>query len=572
MDGRSTIPIPSTLSAYPLALTLLGAFQITNQAQPDVDFRSNKARALLAYLVVAHSKPVTRATLAELLWQRYAPASARTNLRQVLTKLRDLLVPFDLLTSDYQTVQLVVDPAVVGCDALLFDDLFDACQRHEHLSLAHCPLCQTRLQQAAALYRGPFLANFGEVDSAPFGDWLQAQRDHYAARFVEIQGALRPVTLPLGNLPQPLTSLIGRTTELRELASKVLHPVYRCLTLIGPGGIGKSRLAIALGEQMRPTFVDGVWFVFLAALDPATAGTGANPHLHDRLATAISTALRLTLHGVKPPTEQLIEYLRTKTLLLILDNFEQLRAGTELLASLLQEAPYLRIVVTSRHRLPLQAQVTYQVAGLPLPPEKGEERLTPAQVIDRYASLQLFVERAANALFPVTYDASTLTTISDLCRLLEGAPLGIELAVALLETQTPVEILHAVRTHYTALQTDLGDLPVRQRSAYAVLRTAWALLSAKEAQTLAHCSVFRGDFTLSAARQITDATPLLLEALVNKSLLHLTVTGADAESNRYTLDELVRQFAAEQLADLEKQGAASASLHLQQDWANLQRA
>lgn len=554
MDTRLIPNLSAAIPVRSLAITLFRSFQVALNQQPVVHFRSNKARALLAYLMLAQSKPVTRATLTELLWQGYPTASARTSLRQVLANLRDLLTPFARLEGDYQTVQLTVDPAVTWCDALTFDELFDACQRHEHAALSQCPLCQTRLQQAVALYTGPFLAGLDGVDSSPFAGWIETQRARYAARFAEAQAALRPVVQAPSNLPRPITSLIGRTDELSELTAKVLHPVYRCLTLIGPGGIGKTRLAIALGEQLRASFADGVIFVALAALDPVTAETSANTRLHDQLATAIGAALHLTWQAVIRPAEQLTTYLRTKTLLLILDNFEHLSAGVELLATLLQEAPQVRILVTSRHRLPLQAQLVYQVAGLSLPPENLTERLSAAEVIDRYASLQLFVERATNALFPVTYDARTIATMSALCRLLEGAPLGIELAVALLETQTLDEILDAVRGHYTALQANLGDLPARQRSAYTVLRTSWGLLSAQEAQTLARCSVFRGGFTLAAAQQIIDADPTDLAALVNKSLLHRTATDsgaapeADPMSGRYTLHELVRQFATEQLA------------------------
>lgn len=551
MDARLIPTLSAATPVQPLTITLFGSFQVALQQQPVVHFRSNKARALLAYLMLAHSKPVKRATLTDLLWQGYAPASARASLRQALANLRDLLAPFARIEGDYQTVQLTFDAAGVWCDALVFDELFDACQRHDHAALTQCPLCQIKLQQAVAWYTGPLLAGLGAVDSQPFTEWLATQRAHYATRFAQAQAALRPATQVPGNLPQPLTPLIGRTAELSELTAKLLHPVYRCLTLIGPGGIGKTRLAIALGAQLCASFVDGVWFVALAALDPAT---GENNHLHDQLATAIGAALGLTWQGAAHPAEQLIAYLRPKALLLILDNFEHLIAEAELLATLLQEAPQVRLLVTSRHRLSLQAQLVYQVAGLALPPEKLTETLLTVEAIDRYASLQLFVERATNALFPVTYDAPTLTTISTLCRLLEGAPLGIELAVALLETQTPTEILRAVRGHYTALQANLGDLPTRQRSAYAVLHTAWGLLSAQEAQTLARCSVFRGGFTLAAAQKIIDAQPADLETLVNKSLLYHSggdvgaALGIGPESGRYTLHELVRQFAAEQLA------------------------
>ncbi|MFN8445024.1 MAG: tetratricopeptide repeat protein [Caldilineaceae bacterium] len=542
--------------SQPLVLRLFGSFQILAQDQYPIEFRSNKGKALLAYLLLTQGRPVARTTLTDLLWSDYTMNSARTNLRQVLSNLREVLGSLDLLQSDYQTVQLRLDSALIWCDALVFDELYDACQRHPHASLANCPLCQTRLQQAAALYKGAFLENFGELDSAPFQTWLQAQRARYAAQFAKIQATLRPAMPPQGNLPQPLTSLIGRNAELSELVAKLQHPVYRCVTLIGLGGMGKTRLAIALGEQMQSHFVDGVWFVSLAALTTEDGETQENLHLQDRIATVISSALRLTLRGTTRPAEQLIAYLREKNLLLILDNFEHLNAGVDLLVSLLQKAPHLQLVVTSRHRLSFQGQLAFQVVGLPLPPEGEDATQPPAQSIARYASLQLFVERAENAALPFAQDVTTLATISALCRLLEGMPLGIELAVTLLERQKPDEILYSVRTHYAALHANLGDLPQRQRSAQAVLLTAWGLLSKQEARILARCSVFQGGFSVSAAQQIVDATLADLEALVHKSLLN------QASDGRFTLHELVRQFAAEQWVASEENSQAVHDRHM----------
>lgn len=516
--------------------------------QPIDTFRSSKARALLAYLLVTRPRPLLRTVLIELLWSDYPAESAQTSLRQVLSNVRTSLKPVALLSADRQYVQLTADAATLWCDVLHFEELLALCQRHPHQALAHCPACQERLRQALALYTGPLLDNLPAVDSAPFNAWLHSEQTRFADRAAAVQALLvAPHTL-LGNLPRPLTSLIGRTAELRELADKALHPVYRCLTLIGPGGIGKTRLALALGEQLRTNFVHGSWFVALAALPTESRENSEQTELNDRIATAISTALGLTLQGTIRPTQQVTEYLREKTLLLILDNFEHLSSGVDWLVTLLQEAANVRLLVTSRHRLPLQAQLVYQVAGLALPPEKAEENLPSDQFIARYTSVQLFVERAENASFPLASDPPNLAAISALCRLLEGAPLGIELAVALLERQSPREILHDVRSHYAALQANLGDLPQRQRSAYAVLHTAWGLLNAQEAQTLARCAVFRGGFTPAAAQKIIDAPPTVLESLIHKSLLHRTASGSDSEPDRYTLHELVRQFAAEQLA------------------------
>ncbi|MCE7982688.1 MAG: hypothetical protein DYG89_16005 [Caldilinea sp. CFX5] len=553
---HSTTP-STTVTSPPIVISLFSTFSVHINGKPIDTFRSNKVRGLLAYLLLTHPQPLLRTTLVDLLWSGYDASSGRVNLRQVLSNIRDSLAPFNLLNANRHHVQLTVDPTLVWCDALHFTALLAACQQHEHRSVTSCLACQERLHQALALYKSPFLDNLPTVESAPFTNWLQSKRAYFAEQVAVAQTMLTAPTIPPSNLPRPLTSLIGRTAALRELAEKGMHPIYRCLTLIGPGGIGKTRLALALGEQLRAHFAHGVWFVALAALPAENPRSSEQTELNDRIATAISTALGLRLQGNVHPAQRVTEHLREQTLLLILDNFEHLSTGVDWLVTLLQEAPNVRLLVTSRHRLPLQAQLVYQVAGLALPPEKAEESLPPDQLIAHYASLQLFVERADNASFAFQRNPPNLAAISALCRLLEGAPLGIELAVALLERQTPGEILHHVRAHYAVLQANLGDLPQRQRSAYAVLHTAWGLLHEQEAQILARCSVFRGGFTATAARQIIDATPATLQALVNKSLIHFTADEHDSDSEsdsnsdsaggRYTVHELVRQFAAEQL-------------------------
>jgi predicted ATPase len=544
MDEEFNHNLPISGVTQPIAISLFGVFSLHVNGQPIDSFRSSKARAMFAYLLMTRPQPLLRATLVELLWPDYAVKSAWTSLRQTLANIRTNLKPFAILQADRQYVHLTVDPASVWCDVLQFEALLDACQRHTHASQRSCPICQKRLHQALALYKGSFLENLPVVDSPPFNDWLDNQRSRFAAQVAALQTMLATPAQP-DNLPRPLTSLIGRSADLRELTEKVLHPVYRCLTLIGPGGIGKTRLAIALGEQLRANFAQGCWFVALAALPPESQDATDQTERHDRIATAISAALGLTLQGANRPTQQVIGYLHDKTLLLILDNFEHLSTGADWLVALLQAAPNVRLLVTSRHRLPMQAQLVYPVTGLALPPEQVEESRPAAQPITQFASLQLFIERAENAFFPFQRNASNLMAISTLCRLLEGSPLGIELAVPLLESQSPSAILHAVRTHYTALQANLSDLPQRQRSAAAVLQTAWELLNAQEAQTLARCAVFRGGFTATAAQRIIDAQPAALESLVNKSLVHFSANNTSAEAGRYTLHELVRQFAAE---------------------------
>ena len=261
--------LPST-SPSVIITTLLGAFQILVDEQIIRKFHTNKSRALIAYLLLAQGRPVLRSALTALLWPGYTAKSAQANLRQAVADLRKTFATVDLFHTDFRTVQLRLDPAQLRCDALRFDELLDACDAHQHSSHATCPACRERLTQALALYQGPFLENLPAVDSGPFNAWLTAQREHYAARAAQsraiLAGAIALQTQPPSNLPTPLTTLIGRQQELIELTDKLHHPVYRCLTLVGPGGIGKTRLALALGAQQRAAFPDGVWFVDLGAL------------------------------------------------------------------------------------------------------------------------------------------------------------------------------------------------------------------------------------------------------------------------------------------------------------------
>ena len=574
-----------------VTLTLFAAFDSTLDGHPNPFLRSKKNRALFAYLVLARSQPVLRSTLATLLWPDYTENSARTNLRQALVRLRNIFAPLELLQADYEQVQLIVDDAHLTCDVLHFDNLLAACEIHRHSSLAHCPLCQERLRQAAALYKGPFLDQFPDLDSPPFEEWRQRQQEQYAERFAEIQATLeasmRPISglgdaaRPPDNLPATPAPLMGRADEVEELITLLLQSTYRSLTLTGIGGTGKTRLALAVGEALRSHFADGTWWVDLSALVPSTfSSTSPNAkdtatdrsQLHDQIATTISTAIGLSRPGTLRPTQHLINHLRERTSLLILDNYEQISAGAGLVAELLNAAPNLWLLITSRHRLPLQYQQIYPVEGLTCPTDEIAD-LPPAEdLLSRYASLQLFVECARRADFALPLDPINLGALVAICRLVEGLPLAIELAAALLETQPPSTILETLRRTYGALQVQVYDMPARQQSMRSVLVAAWELLSPSEAQTLARCAIFRGGFTVDAAQHIADATSADLEGLIHKSLLRRTVSRmalkprikpeiepghdpqliADPQPQymgvRYTVHELVRQFAAEQLA------------------------
>lgn len=372
-----------------------------------------------------------------------------------------------------------------------------------------------------------------------------------------------PAVRPPHNLPRRLTPLIDRFHESNALRKRLLDPNYPLLTIVGEGGVGKTRLALAVAQSLvegttaLPTpdsgwrasgpvgpasapglagpasqFQDGVWFVPLANLLPSD-------NIAEQLATAIGVALGLEFAGNRSLKTQLLERLASKQLLLVLDNFEHFIAGVGFVIELLQSVHNLKLLVTSRHRLNLQAEYVYRLEGLTIP-ETVDSSLTQTTILD-YASVQLFIERAARTTPGFALTAENQSDVLTICQFVEGLPLGIELAAALIEHNDVAAIAQALTENYTLLAAELMDLSPRHRSISTVLDYSWQLLTADEAQILAQCSIFQGGFNLDAVTTITGASINQLESLVQQSLLR------HADGGRFEMHELVRQYAADQL-------------------------
>ena len=390
--AKTPTPVPTiSLATPPLAISLFGAFGIKIGDQPLTAFRSNKARALLAYLALTRPHPIARTTLADLLWKEYAATSARVNLRQVLTHVRELLAPTNLLSVTHQHIGLAVESPAFWCDATAFAQIIETCQHHPHSSIQACTHCQTQLRQAATLYEGVFLENFPAIDSSAFTAWRQAQSIYFAALFATVQAALQYQTQPRSNLLAPSPALSTRTTELTYLVPKLMHPVYRWLTLVGPAGVGKTQLALALGEYVQRHFTDGVWFVeFRPPSPPITASnaTMAKAVWHEYIATAISRALGWGGQGTTQTKQQLCAYVNKKEMLLILDRFDLLGDGADFIVQLLQSSPRLRVLVTARTRPHLQSQLLYRVEPQSVTKDRMADttRIAAADVADRIIS------------------------------------------------------------------------------------------------------------------------------------------------------------------------------------------
>jgi predicted ATPase/DNA-binding XRE family transcriptional regulator len=325
---------------------------------------------------------------------------------------------------------------------------------------------------------------------------------------------------PSDNWPRPLTPFIGRRAELAQIAARLADPECRMLTLVGAGGVGKTRLAIEAAAHV----VDFGGRVYFVSLAPITAVNW--------LPSAMATALQLTFFGAAPPHEQLLTYLRGKRLLLVLDNFEHLLDGSALLTEMLQVAPELKLLVTSRERLNLQAEWTLDLSGLSYRMGGVGDSSDDAPVLFAQSA------RRIQPMFTLEANAEAVATI---CEAVEGLPLGLELAATWLRVMPCGEIAERIRGDLDFLQAPPRHLSGRHSSLRAVFDQSWSLLVDAERDVLAKLSVFTGNFDLRAAEAVAGATPTILARLIDKSMVTVGTTA------RYSLHERLRQYAAERL-------------------------
>lgn len=342
-------------------------------------------------------------------------------------------------------------------------------------------------------------------------------------------------------LPKPLTSFIGRHRELAAIGRLWANPDCRLLTLLGPGGIGKTRLALELAHRESGRFADGAVFA------PLQAVTGL-----DLLATAVADALGIVSSGQPDPRARLLSHLADKKLLLVLDNFEQLVDEADLLSQILARAPAVRLLVTSRAALRLQKEWLYPLSGLPYP---ASDQAPPAwSEASTFEAVQLFVERVERVRpgFPAAAEQAHVLRI---CRLVEGIPLALELAAAWGRSLDCAAIAAEIERNLTFLTSPLRNVADRHRSMQAVFTHSWALLTPAEQAVFQQLAVFRGGFRREAAEAVAGATLLQLTALVDKSLLRWEANG------RYQVHELLRQYAEEQLRRSDAQAIQTCRRH-----------
>lgn len=400
-------------------------------------------------------------------------------------------------------------------------------QRNE--ALAHFDLCRRVLEE--------------ELGVEP-SDETRALYWQIAAGELHDAASMRAGRVELHHFPSQFTPFIGRRSEVRQILDALADPGRRLVTLVGPGGIGKTRLAIEAANQaarLTEDFPDGIYFAPLAEVSDATL-----------LVPALASALGVALDE-QQPNAQLLAFLRPKRLLLVLDNFEHLldpasaADGAALVSAILHTAPDVQFLVTSQSPLELRAEWRIPLDGLDYPASNQID----AAAFEASGAVQLFVQAARQALARPDYLPSNeeRAAIVRICQLCHGMPLAIELAAAWVRAFDCATIAGELAQRLDLLATSLRDVPERHRSLRAAFDYAWRLLSPDEQRALARISVFRGGFTRAAASVVAGATMLELTGLLDRSLL------ARAGDQRFTVHPLVRQLSQDMLAAM-GQGAA----------------
>jgi DNA-binding SARP family transcriptional activator len=383
--------------------------------------------------------------------------------------------------------------------------------------------------------RGSALAQFercreqlwDEIGVEPAPETTQL-RDDIKSGHVGSSSAENPVTPPAKpkhNLPADTTPFIGRKRESAEISAHFTQDQRRLVTIVAPGGMGKTRLGIEVGRRLLPAFHDGVAFVDLAPITEP-----------DEIAGVIAATIHYQAPDkAQPLLPQLLNALAQRNMLLILDNFEQLLAGVTFVDKMLKACPDLSILVTSRQPLNLVSESRYRLQGLDFP-----DLLTVDDAL-AWSAVQLFVDSGRRTRPGYALTDDNLVYVLQICRLVQGMPLALVLAAAWLELLNSAEIAIEIENSLGFLSSNLADLPHRQRSMHAVFDRSWQHLQPDEQMVLAKLSVFRGGFSRDAAERIAGANLRILLSLVNKSFLQ-----RQGDSGRYQMHELLRQYSAEQ--------------------------
>lgn len=430
-------------------------------------------------------------------------------------------------------------------------------------ALAQYERCVQLLDQELGVPPHPFTTELYERMRA--GDWQRPRP--LAATGTAAAGSVTNA-LP-HNLPRRMAPIWGRATELAQLATYLGNPTVPLITILGPGGIGKTFLAMEAARVLitvprlpagendeRQSFQDGIYLVALAPLREAAA-----------IAPAIGAVIGCRFQPTGgDETTQLLGYLRSRSMLLLLDNAEHLLDETEIFGAILAAAPQVQLLVTSRHKLNRAGETVLLLTGLDYPPvpitPEPDDAQTVGERLLHYSAVRLFVEHVRRAHGNLSLGDADLPAVGQICRLTQGMPLAILLAAAWVELLSPAEIAAEIEQNVAFWEgaTDQAKsadpeeaLPTRQRTMRAIFEHSWQLLTRDEQGVFARLSIFRGGCTRPVAQQVTGGSLRELLSLVHKSLLV-----RDSASGRFTVHELLRQMAAEKLLAM---GQAATPLH-----------
>ncbi len=580
-------------------LYLLGPSRLIVDGQP-WPWLPDRRTQLLSYLA-GRADWVARETLLTLFWPDRSADSAGNNLRQLLRRVRALNVPgleiergrlrWTPATDVAAFVEAVADrrweealghyegPLLDGLDNTGTGDyaawlegerarlrglwrtsvLRRAEQlREQHWHLEAAGLLETLVnedldEEALRLQVGAFQNSGGRERALQACErFIRRLRDELnlgpepelASLLRSLQMPTDPEGAPVGQGPPPpalpTTSFVGRDPELAEVTRLLVGVGVRLLTVSGPGGIGKTRLALEAARRLAPNFPDGVYVVPLMALGDPTL-----------IASSLADALGLALAGQDPPLQQVTRFIGRRRLLLVFDNHEHLLGGVEVAQAVVRACPNVRLLVTSRERLGLEDEWLLPLVGLehPDPGQAGE--------VDgpHFDAVRLFLDRARQVRLDYRLRAEDLAPLTRLCRLVGGSPLALELAAVWVRSLPVAEIAREIGNSLDFLETtDRGKEP-RHRSLRAVFEHSWRRLSPPEQQTLRRLAVFPGSFRLEAARSVAGASLPTLAALVDASLLRLT------SEDRYSRHALLHQYMREKLAEAPLEAQETERLH-----------